>query len=66
MQKQPNEKGINVTFTLAPDIVSWINRQTVSEDMNQSQLARKVFRKAMAEDAKTKLVKAPRKGKQNG
>jgi len=63
MPKPINEKGVNVTFTLTPDIVSWINRQTAMEDLNQSQLARKIFRKAMADEAKTKLTKNGKKGK---
>lgn len=55
------ERSVNVTFTLPADIVSWIERTSVSEDLNKSQIARKVFRKAMADEAKTKLTKAPKK-----
>lgn len=61
-----DNKAVNMAFTLDADIASWIKRTTMAQDINQSQLARKVFRKAMAEEAKTKLVKAPRKGKVNG
>lgn len=58
----PNDnKTINVAFTLDQDIVSWIKRKTMAEDINQSQLARKVFRAAMAQDATAKLTRAPRK-----
>ena len=56
-----NEKTINMAFTLDQDIASWIKRKSLAEDINQSQLARKVFRAAMAAEAKTKLTRAPRK-----
>lgn len=58
-----NETTVNMAFTLDQSIASWIKRKSVSEDMNQSQIARKIFRAAMAEEAKVKLNKAPKKGK---
>ena len=61
---QDNNKAVNMAFTLDADIASWIKRKTMSEDINQSQLARKIFRKAMAEEAKAKLTRAPRKKKE--
>lgn len=63
MPKQVNDKTVNVTFTLTADIVSWINRHTTANDINQSQLARKIFREAMAAEANAKLTKAGKKGK---
>ena len=60
----PNDnKTVNMAFTLDADIASWIKRTTMAQDINQSQLARKVFRKAMAEEANTKLTRAPRRKK---
>lgn len=61
---QDNSKAVNMAFTLDADIASWIKRKTMAEDINQSQLARKVFRKAMAEEAKATLTRAPRKKKE--
>lgn len=56
-----NEKTVNMAFTLDQSIVSWIKRKSIAEDMNQSQVVRKVLREAMRADAKTKLVRAPKK-----
>jgi hypothetical protein len=61
---QDNTKAVNMAFTLDADIASWIKRKTMAEDINQSQLARKIFRAAMAEEAKAKLVRVPRKKKE--
>ena len=61
---QDNNKAVNMAFTLDADIASWIKRKTMAEDINQSQLARKIFRAAMAEEAKAKLTRAPRKKKE--
>lgn len=58
----PNDnKTVNMAFTLDADIASWIKRKTMAEDINQSQLARKVFRAEMAKEASAKLTRAPRK-----
>ena len=61
----PNDspKTINMAFTLDADIASWIERTSVSQDINKSQLARKIFREAMAAENKAKLVKATKKGR---
>lgn len=61
----PNDnKAVNMAFTLDADIASWIKRKTMAEDINQSQLARKIFREAMKAEAKATLVRAPRKKKE--
>lgn len=62
MPQEPN-KTVNMAFTLDQDIASWIERKSIGEDMNKSQIARKIFRAAMAAEAKAKLVKSPKKGK---
>lgn len=58
---QDNEENVNITFTLPKSIASWLERKMAAEDLNRSQVARKVFREAMRADAKTKLVRAPKK-----
>ena len=58
MQNNSDDNSMNVTFTLPASVVSWIKRTAIAEDLNQSQLARKVFRTYMESEAKTKLVKA--------
>jgi len=62
MPQEPS-KTVNMAFTLDQDIASWIERKSVSEDMNKSQIARKIFREAMKAEAKLKLVKSPKRGK---
>ncbi len=57
-----SETTVNMAFTLDQSIASWIERTALSKDMNKSQLARKIFREAMAAENKTKLVKSPKKG----
>lgn len=59
---QNGNQAVNMTFTLDRDIESWVKRKTLSEDMNQSQVVRKILRTVMADEAKAKLVKAPKKG----
>lgn len=38
-----SETTVNMAFTLDQSIASWIERRALSEDMNKSQLARKIF-----------------------
>lgn len=60
---QDNPKAVNMAFTLDADIASWIKRTTMAQDINQSQLARKIFREAMAAESKTKLTRAKKGSK---
>lgn len=59
-----DNKAVNMAFTLDADIASWIKRKTMAEDINQSQLMRKILRKEMAAEAKASLTRAPRKKKE--
>lgn len=52
------EESVNITFTLPKSIASWLERKMAAEDLNRSQVARKVFRKAMADEANAQLSKA--------
>lgn len=56
-----DNKAVNMAFTLDADIASWIKRKATAEDINYSQVARRVFREAMKQEATTKLTRAPRK-----
>lgn len=60
---QDNPKAVNMAFTLDADIASWIKRTTMAQDINQSQLARKIFREAMAADSTSKLKRAKKGSK---
>jgi|JI10StandDraft_1071094.scaffolds.fasta_scaffold20643_12 hypothetical protein len=59
---QENETTVNMAFTLDQSIASYIKRRAIAEDMNQSQVVRKILREAMAAESKTKLTRAKRKG----
>lgn len=47
MPNDDKENNVNVTFTLPKDIATWLNKKSVREDLNRSQIARKIFRAEM-------------------
>lgn len=50
------EDTINVTFTLDKQIVAWLKNKAKTDDVNQSQIARRVFRRAMTEEARLEKI----------
>lgn len=45
--KAKHPEGVNMSFTLDKEIATWIRKRVRTSDLNQSQVARRVFREAI-------------------